>query len=1469
MKHLLPFLVALIASFAAAVPDSIPIVMPEGASHPRAFLTPKEVAAVRKRVAEQPWAAAIAKEIVAKADGLVAEKLDIPHCEGQWSHWYTCADDGTQLKAESPTRHVCRTCGKVYTGQPYDGVYVTERHRHWLEGIEDLGLAYALEPKPEYAQRVRDILTEYASFYGDLELHDIYGKKGTAKDRLFGQTLNTGVALCSVALGYDMVYDAPQFSADDREAIEKKLLRPMVDDIRANPRGISNWQTWHNAGVCAAGLVIGDREYVDWSVNGPNGILFQLNRGSVMPSGMWYEESPSYHWYAFEALAYQLESCRRAGMDFYEYPIVRGLFAAPVRQLLPNGDFVPLHDSVPDNIASRRQFYEIAFREYSDPLFAAIAEPRRHKWALFWGVDELPATDGIPRMASSNDASEGLAILRNSEDAVAMLDYGPGASAHVQHAKLNMLLYALGDIQFVDPGRLPYGNPMHAKWFRQTIAHNTVVVDEKSQAKAPGRLRAWMADGNFGVVRATCDGAYPGAVLDRTLLMNGNVVLDVFRCSADAERTFDMALHLQGHAEGLEPLEEAKPFGNQDGYGILMDVRALPDGPLHFAASADGGNVDVQTFDESDNYHAFGYGTCSMQEKLPAIIRRQKGRTAVFAAAYQVLNEGSEPVTAAWDAEKGELSVGDVRVRVSEAKTEYRVGDGEWQSAPEVADGAAGAKADEGTSRAKATTLHLDLGSEDVAPGYVQVDSTTAYTAERGHGWVGTPKLHDDIQDKPEALDSDFDRHRDFTWSYEPAEFRIDIAPDTYELAVTSGDFNIGGPATKFEVVGQKIEFPVLRPKVCEFVTTRAAFAVKQSPLVLRFSSEEKNNWQVNEIALVPAMAPKPASTDTVFVKFFEKAKPGEQVQPADRRVRVIAASYPLMDSLTLDGPSPIAELWAQYVEDLKKTETFERGVATRDDYRRVQAAVTPRIAGAAATLPKFDGIDDALLARFSPWGMYVAEDESVRSDLLARASLTRMVAEGHLDDRTAELADYLRRGAYTTLFLRMPTDTDPVCHAARAAIFEMYAMFAAARGQKNEVGMFKRAAHLANAAIAVDAIASADDAAIVSECLDVAWNYAAFTEAFPEQPAPEDVSYLAVMKPLAFTLPKTRALRAEPPDHFAPDAIRARMKQVYRYAMANPRQTQHHGWERAALHVGIMEAALATKDAEYLDESVRWSQAASYDVFMDRRGPRDADNQACAQVYLDLYLLQGGDEKIASIREVADAMIAEPRKGREAWWWCDALFMAPPVLAKLARATGEAKYAELLDGMWWDAKDFLYNSDERLFFRDHRYFEAKTENGKPVFWGRGNGWVLSGLARILTDLPKDDPRYGDYLAVYRDMAGKIASIQGADGMWRTSLADPAEFPMPEASCTAFFVHGIAWGINNGVLDRAEYEPVVRRGWRALDRVVYPTGKIGWVQHVAGAPGMVAPDMTREYAPGAFLLAGSEVLRMVEPKKEN
>ncbi len=238
----------------------------------------------------------------------------------------------------------------------------------------------------------------------------------------------------------------------------------------------------------------------------------------------------------------------------------------------------------------------------------------------------------------------------------------------------------------------------------------------------------------------------------------------------------------------------------------------------------------------------------------------------------------------------------------------------------------------------------------------------------------------------------------------------------------------------------------------------------------------------------------------------------------------------------------------------------------------------------------------------------------------------------------------------------------------------------------------------------------------------------------------------------------------------------------------------------------------------------------------------------------------------VAPARVALDAQIATPKKGREQWWWCDALFMAPPALARLSTVTGDAKYATFMNDQYWDSKAFLYDKGEHLFYRDKAYFKGRTKNGQKIFWARGNGWVFGGLARILDYLSPTNPQYAGYVALYKEMATQLARIQGADGLWRSSLLDPAQFPMPETSGSAFYTYGLAWGINHNLLDRAVYLPVVRKGWAGLAAQVNTEGRLGYVQKVAGAPGPSRPEDTQEYAVGALLLAGEQMAELAKQK---
>ncbi|MFP4502758.1 MAG: heparinase II/III family protein [Candidatus Hydrogenedentota bacterium] len=633
---LMPYL-ALYAMIAMFTFDPAAVSLPDPGA---AFLTPGESQAARDRYESGGDYAGRGTKLIEEADALAAEELAIPRKGGQWSHWYSCPEDGGSLRTESPTEHVCTVCGECYSGWPYDEVYITKRHHHWLRGLPALGWAYTLEPKPAYAVRVREILLTYADFYRDLPIHNKDGKKSVHGARLYAQTLDEAVTLCHMMTGYDRVYNAECFSAEDHAAIAERLVRPMVETIQRHKASRSNWQTWHNAGIACAGFVLRDEAYVDWATNAPkHGLLYQLTEGSVLDSGMWYEGAPSYHWYALAAIVYHLETAARAGMDLYGMPKVQKLFDGPMRLLFPDLTFPAINDSNRSSIKSARRFYEIAWRRYEALRYTVFLEPRDSDWALFWGGKPLPgdAPDSLP-LETSNDTSDGLAILRSDDAETAVyLDYGAAESGHVHPAKLGMILYAHGDERFVDPGRLPYGNPLHRGWYTQTIAHNAVVVNGKSQRRCAGALVEFEKGDGFAIVRAKTDEAYAGVTLDRTLILAQDLVFDVVHGASEEEATFDLPLHMRGTLAPLAAKPGAAPLGDSHGYEHLDELARLDDAP-GMTATLDTGDASAMavTFHNSaERYRAKAYGS-DPQEMLPCIIQRQHGTNVWFAQVYDM-----------------------------------------------------------------------------------------------------------------------------------------------------------------------------------------------------------------------------------------------------------------------------------------------------------------------------------------------------------------------------------------------------------------------------------------------------------------------------------------------------------------------------------------------------------------------------------------------------------------------------------------------------------------------------------------------------------------------------------------------------------------------------------------------------------------------------------------------------------------
>jgi rhamnogalacturonyl hydrolase YesR len=293
-------------------------------------------------------------------------------------------------------------------------------------------------------------------------------------------------------------------------------------------------------------------------------------------------------------------------------------------------------------------------------------------------------------------------------------------------------------------------------------------------------------------------------------------------------------------------------------------------------------------------------------------------------------------------------------------------------------------------------------------------------------------------------------------------------------------------------------------------------------------------------------------------------------------------------------------------------------------------------------------------------------------------------------------------------------------------------------------------------------------------------------------------------------------------------------------------------------LYDGLLAASKTTGDPRYHDAVVKMAARFAWKL-LDERFPH-ADDMALGQSYMDLYLETHAPARMTDAKTILDRLIVRPDDpDKLLWWWCDALFMAPPVLARMSVATGDQRYLDYMDREWWQTSASLYDPVEHLYFRDSRYFTQKEKNGQKIFWSRGNGWVMGALAKVLEVMPQQYPGHGKYIAQYKEMADRIAAIQGEDGLWRSGLLDPGAYDLPEVSGTAFFVYSLAWGINHGVLDRAKFEPVVERAWVGMLSHIYADGRLGSIQPIDGQPGKFKPSASYVYGVGGFLLAASEL----------
>ena len=345
----------------------------------------------------------------------------------------------------------------------------------------------------------------------------------------------------------------------------------------------------------------------------------------------------------------------------------------------------------------------------------------------------------------------------------------------------------------------------------------------------------------------------------------------------------------------------------------------------------------------------------------------------------------------------------------------------------------------------------------------------------------------------------------------------------------------------------------------------------------------------------------------------------------------------------------------------------------------------------------------------------------------------------------------------------------------------------------------------------------------------------------------------------------------------------------VNTYWQQNNKAEVRSFWDPAAYHTGNMEVYKLLKDEKQLDYTRRWAYHNNWSgaTEADPRRWKYAtygegkdfvlfgDWQVCFQTYIDLYniaIADGGTDadNYFMVKRAKEVMHYEAYSDKDDyWWWSDALYMVMPVMTKMYKLTGDARYLDKLYDNLLYSDSIMLDNETRLYYRDARYVypKHKSVNGKKDFWARGDGWVLAGLAKVLQDMPKDYKHYQFFVDKFCRLADIVAKTQQKEGYWTRSILDPNHAPGPETSGTAFFTYGILWGVNNGYLKQKDYKKCIDRAWQYIsETAVQADGKVGYVQPIGdrAIPGQtVDVNSQANFGVGAVLLAACEYYRYI------
>jgi hypothetical protein len=642
--------------------------------HPRLMTDRAGIDSAKKWIAEYPWYRNIFEQHRADIDRFIARRpvYVSPLKQTYVYQMYTCPKHGVELLFEEfrPFDHRCPAdTNESYSGGKYDMAWAGWYNRLLGTNLVWMALLYNVYGDQRYAEAGREILMKFA----DLYLTYTTDNTILGPAHVFFGTLSESFWGVDMACGYDLLYNYEGFTPGDRQVLREKLFYPLASITQQFPETASNRQLWYNNVSAAVGFLYGDHRLIDFALNGKYGFRWQL--GSALPeSGFWGEWS-GYHFVTLRGMICLAEMARHNGYDLYHMEIagrtMKSMFDAPFLLMQPNGEFPRSKDSGGGSLLEYAPFYEVGYRVYRDRKYLGLLNQTHLKRGTqvvgessalgkapepvsMFDIDpDLPRdTVAIYTERSVNLEGNGFAILRDSTLRTYLyLDYGILGGEHGHPDRLQMGYYAGGRNWIVDPLNESYMYPSLQLWYRRSIAHNTLVVDQTDQAWTNGYGSFFGALPSFQVASGGSTTEYHGVKLTRTLIQCGDYFLDLFDAESPDVHTYDLPLHSFGGLALDGPTLERQPidmFGNKPGipgYDQLTDIyRGTSDSSFLGVFTDRGEHLMVRVIGEPGTQvlkastppiGGFYKQSAPDRAPFPVLITRRIGRRTRFASLIQ------------------------------------------------------------------------------------------------------------------------------------------------------------------------------------------------------------------------------------------------------------------------------------------------------------------------------------------------------------------------------------------------------------------------------------------------------------------------------------------------------------------------------------------------------------------------------------------------------------------------------------------------------------------------------------------------------------------------------------------------------------------------------------------------------------------------------------------------------------------